>query len=365
MMMDDDRISTEQAIALIVNAAVGVGILSLPRVAVKSAGPDCWIVVLLGGLIALLGALLVGGIIKRLEGRTLVDYISLVFGRPVGLILGVVYGIYFTLIAAVVLRDFAEVMKNFALEETPLEFFVVTLMVLSAYLIRHGLEPMVRLMVVIFPFWFIPSVAILLLSLYNADFSELLPFLRTPPEKFLQGALSSMLSLVGFEVLLTSAQGLKKVKDINKVMVISMGIVTAYYTFVVVTVVVSMGIAETSRTIWPSMTVVRRISVPGEVLERLDALAVALWVMVVFTTVCAYYFAAAVTFTNVFRARDFKIFSSILFPWIYLAAMLPENILEVEDWLKFAGNFSILTCFLLPIIILVAGMARDKWGKKG
>lgn len=364
MMMDDDRISSEQAIALVVNAAIGVGILSLPRVTAEIAGPDCWLAVLLGGFITLLGALVVAQIIKKMEEKTFIDYISHTLSKPVGVLLGLLYGMYFLMITSVVLRDFAEVMKNFALEDTPLEFFIVTLLLLSFYLVRHGLEPMVRLMVVIFPFWLIPAVGMLLLGLYAADFSELLPFLRTPPKNLLEGALSSMLSLVGFEVLLTSAQGLKTKKDINKIMWVAIGIITAFYIFVVVTVVVAMGIAETTRSLWPTMSVVRRISVPGEVLERLDALAVALWVLVVFTTVCAYYFAASVTFTNVFKAKEFKIFTSILLPWICLLAMFPRNIMEVELWLKLSGNFTLITCFILPILILTVGIIRSKAGKK-
>uniref|UniRef100_UPI001954AA60 hypothetical protein n=1 Tax=Citrobacter youngae TaxID=133448 RepID=UPI001954AA60 len=48
------------------------------------------------------------------------------------------------------------------------------------------------------------------------------------------------------------------------------------------------------------------------------------WVIMVFTTLSPYYFSAAITFANIFKAKEFKIFAPLLFPWIYFLSMMLE-----------------------------------------
>lgn len=360
MQKNDDIITTGQAMALVINAAIGIGLLSLPREVTSEAGPDGWLVLLLGGFFTLMGALAAAAIIRQLDGRTFVDYVCFVFGKPVGLILSILYGIYFIIVLSSVFRTFAEVMKNLALERTPREFLILSLMLVSVYLIYHGLEPTARFMEFILPLWFIPSVVILSLGLYDSDFGEFLPFLQTPLEKLLLGSLSTAMSMAGYEVLLVSAQSVSRHEKISYVMAVSIIVVLAFYALILVTVVTSLGIAETQRAIWPTLAMIRRITVPGKILERLDVVVVIVWVVVVYTTVCAYYFAAALTFTNIFKAREFRSFIALLFPWIYFLAMIPQNVLEAESLAKLGGNMVIATSFAIPLLLLIGGLLKKR-----
>ncbi|MCG0276410.1 MAG: spore germination protein [Thermosediminibacteraceae bacterium] len=363
MLMDDDRISTAQAIALAINTILGVGLTTLPRELTKAAGPDCWIVVILGGIFALISALIIATVITRFNGKTFIEYTSSILGRPVGFLVGVLYAFYFVLSCAVVLRIFSSVIKNFVLESTPREFIIITLLVLSFYLIRHGLEPMARFMVINTPIWLITAVAAFLFTFNKADFSELLPFFRTPPDKLLFGSLSAALSMAGFEVLMVAGQGLNTTKHVYKIALVSIATVTASYLYLVVFVVSVLGVEETKMLLWPTVDVLRSITVPGGILERIEAPLITVWVIMVFTTLSPYYFSAAITIANIFNAKEFKIFVPLLFPWIYFLSMTPQNVLELESWLKFVGNLSIGFGFVIPFIMLIAGSLKARWGK--
>ncbi|ADL08915.1 spore germination protein [Thermosediminibacter oceani DSM 16646] len=363
MLMDDDRISTGQAIALIINTILGISLTTLPGDLAEAAGPDCWILVILGGVIALIAALIIAAVITRFNGKTFIEYTSFVLGRPVGFLVGALYSFYFVIVCAVVLRVFAEVLKNFVLESTPREFVIITLLLLSFYLIRHGLEPMVRFMVINTPIWLITAAAAFLFTFSKVDFSELLPFFRTPPDKILFGTVSAAISMAGFEVLMVAGQGLKTTRHVYKIAAVSIATVTAFYLYLVVIVVSVLGVHETGRLLWPTMAVLRSITVPGGILERIEAPIIIVWVIMVFTTLSPYYFSAAITFANIFKAKEFKIFAPLLFPWIYFLSMMPQNVLELENWAKFAGNLSIGFGFIIPFILLIAGSVKAKWGK--
>lgn len=86
--------------------------------------------------------------------------------------------------------------------------------------------------------------------------------------------------------------------------------------------------------IWPGMTIIRMITAPGRVFERLDALAMALWTIASFTTANSLYLTGALTAFHLTKAREFKFFISILFPWIYFIASLPPNIIATEKLVR-------------------------------
>ena len=54
MIRSEDKITTSQAIVVLVSYIMAAGILTLPRTAAEEAGtPDVWISVLLGGLVTM------------------------------------------------------------------------------------------------------------------------------------------------------------------------------------------------------------------------------------------------------------------------------------------------------------------------
>lgn len=59
MVRQEERITTSQTAVIITNFLLGTGILTLPRTSVDEVGtPDVWITLILGGLVALLAAVI-------------------------------------------------------------------------------------------------------------------------------------------------------------------------------------------------------------------------------------------------------------------------------------------------------------------
>lgn len=362
VLTNNDMITVPQAVGLMIMTILEIGLLILPREVAIYAGSDGWILVIVGGLLALAGSLVLSTLIRRFPGETFIEYSGKVIGKFLSFVVGVGLVIHFTLATSIVIRTFTDVTNAFMLGNTPREFIIITQMLLTVYLIRHGIEPTARIAEILFPILIVPIFAMYLIAIPKADFTELLPVFNTPIKSMAMGSLNTMFSFFGVEILLMLGPYLKRPDKIYWTMFVSVGVATLIYLFVVVITFVGIGVQNTKMLIWPGMTIIRMITAPGRVFERLDALAMALWTIASFTTANSLYLTGALTAFHLTKAREFKFFISILFPWIYFIASLPPNIIATEKLVYVVKWGSISVGIIIPFFILLLAVILKKKG---
>jgi len=362
MLTNNDLITVPQAVVLIITTILEVGLLSLPREVALYADSDGWILVIIGGVLAFAGSLVLSTLIRRFPGETFIDYSQKVVGKVVSSVMGIALIFYFTLATSMVVRTFAEVTNAFMLHNTPREFIIITQMLLTVCLIRHGIEPTARIAEILFPILIIPIFAMYMIAIPKADFTELLPFLNTPIRSMGIGSLNTVFSFFGIEILLMLGPYLKRPDKVYWTMFVSVGVATLIYLFVVIIVFAAIGVQNSKLLIWPGMTIIRMIMAPGKVFERMDALAMALWTIASFTTANSLYLTGAITSFHLTKAREFKLFIAILFPWIYFLASLPPNIIATERLIYLVKMGSISVGIIIPVFILLLSIILNKKG---
>lgn len=77
---------------------------------------------------------------------------------------------------------------------------------------------------------------------------------------------------------------------------------------------ICIGAEETKQLIWPTLKLAKMTSLPGQILERLDAAFLAVWVTAVFTTLFSSYFLTIHATSELFGFRDHKMFSILFLP---------------------------------------------------
>lgn len=352
MITDNDKITTIQTIALVTTTTIGIGILSLPRDVALIANSDGWLLVIIGGILTLVGSFFTAKLIKNHPQKTIIEISEQNWGKAFSYIVGLLFIIFFTLMSAMVTRTFADVLNAFMLQKTPKEFIIITQMLLVVYLIRHGIEPIGRIAEIMLPILIIPIFILYLIALPEADFTELLPFLQTPFKNLVTGCIITMYSFLGFEVLLMMGPFIQKPQRLPKIMFISILTVLLLYLYITIIVFASMGVEDTKVLLWPGMSIIRTIMAPGGIFERLDAAVMALWTIASFTTISGYYFAAALAFSKITKAKEFKPFVMTLFPWIYITSTLPQNVLQTFSVSNILGFMGLILGIILPILLL-------------
>jgi spore germination protein len=363
VLTNNDRITVPQTVALLITTILGTGILSLPRNVANAAGSDGWLLVLSGGVFAFVSSLIVGALVKKFPQDTFIEYSQKVLGKILGYPLGVILIIYFVFLSAMTARIFSEVMNAFMLINTPREFIIFTMLMLSVYLMRHGIEPIARIGEILLPILIVPIFAMYLTAIPRADFTELLPFLDTPLKSLALGCFQTIYSFLGFEILLMVGPYMRSPGRVLWTLFVAFGFVIFMYLFIVIIVFASIGVEDSRILLWPAMSIIRTIMAPGGVFERLEALAMALWTIAAFTTLNGLYYAGALAMTHLTKAKEFKFFITIMLPWVYLISIIPENPLDTIRWMQVAGVVGIMIAVIIPAVILMVSIIRNKGGK--
>ncbi len=356
----NDKITTPQTIVLIITTLIGVWITTLPATLAEKSGPDSWLMVIIGGGISVLGAAIVTSTGRQFPEKTFIEYSVEtlgVFGHLFNL--GLI--IYLVILTGMVVRIFGEVIKVFLLDRTPIEVIILTMLALCVYLTRHGIEPIARTAEVLLPILMLPVIIIyLMIILFNGDLSNFMPFLRLDFKEIIAGTKATVVSFLGFEVLLLFIPLMQNPHQSTYSSFVAILMVSILYLFVVVTVIAVLGIVETSLLIWPGISVLRMTETAGTVFPRMDVVILSLWSIAGFTTISPMLFASAFGISRILKAREFKSFIVPLVPVAYMIAMFPKDVLEARKAVEAVSNMGLFYIFVVPLLILTAHWIRRR-----
>lgn len=366
LMNEKEKITSNQLMAIMVSTIIGIGILTLPRTITEKAGPDGWLLVLVGGIVVIITSVIISKLGRMFPGQTVVEYVSKIISRPLGILFSLGLLVYYVLFCAFEARVFAEVTKQFLLYRTPTEAIVVTMLLTSVYLVRQDIATIGRMGEMLVPVFIIPSFLFLLPAIPEMDFTNLLPIMGTPPVKFLTGFGTIVTSYLGFETLLLFQPLMNRPRDATKAMTVSLASIMLLYVLVVVAAVSIFGTVEVQRLIWPSFTMYRTIKIPGAFIENVHGIMMAIWVVAVYMTLAVFFFAAVNIMARLMNFKDHSFMALPLAFIIYFLAMVPDNIVRLYDYLD---NFSLylgtLFAFVLPILIFIIAKVRGMDNKEG
>lgn len=358
-MINNDKITGAQLWILIVLTVLGVGIFSLPREVTEITGADGWITTILGGALAFLNFYFISRLVKRFPGDTLVEIANKALGKFLGIPLILIFWAYLLAVVAITLRIFGEVVKMTLLSQTPIEVIILSLIIVSLILARGGIEPIVRFDEITFFIILLSLIVIILLAIPRSDFSNILPILRTEPVKLLYGAYKTTYAFGGYEIVLLIIPFLQKPDKILKSGVIAFTIICVIYVLIVILSLAKFGSYDVKNLIWPTLSMIRSINVPGSFIEKLEGVAMALWVLLAFTTIVPFVYGLGLIPSRLLKQKEFKHFCTIIIPIIYLGALIPDNIVEAHKYLGIIINYlGVISIFVLPILLFIVSSIR-------
>ncbi|WP_017692136.1 GerAB/ArcD/ProY family transporter [Paenibacillus sp. PAMC 26794] len=358
------KISTTQAVVIIVNYMLGAGILTLPRTTGDAVGtPDVWISIILSGLIITGVGLIMVTLCRRFPKKTVFEFTREITGTWVAYILGLAIILYFMVIAAFEIRVMAEVTGMYLLERTPNWAIVMVFMWIGIYLITGGLAVIVRVFEIILPITLIIFVIEILLGNQLFEINNLRPVLGEGIMPVLKGLKPSLLSYTGYEVMFVMTAYMKNPKKSNKAMIWGIFVSTIVYLITVVMVVGSLSLDGIKTRTWPTLDLVRSFEIQGLIFERFESLLLVIWIMQIFSTFTITHYCASVGIRDLFRTKKMQIIIYSLVPFIYIAAVMPKNVYETFALGDMLGNVSVLLFGIMPLLLLLLSLIRKKGGR--
>lgn len=358
------KISSRQLGILLIVTIVGVGILTLPREVLEIAGTDGWILIILGGIASILMSLVIHTLSMRFPNQTIIEYSEELLGRPLSILIGIIIFTYCSMFAAFSVRIFGEVLKMFLLPKTPIEVITITFLLTAGYLVRNGLEPIVRFYELIIMIMFIPYLLALFAGTSNVNFTNLLPVFQTSPRVLLKGSFQIIFSYIGFEFIFLLFPFVSDQKNIRKTLLISISSIILLYLITNIFVLATFGEDTIESLIWPLMAYIKSIEIPGGFIEQLEGIIMTIWVLFIYTTLSTVYFLSSFTLSRVMNVKEHSFFVSLLLPVIYILSLLPDNVAQLYDWLGiFSFYGSTLVSIIIPSFLLLVAKVRKKGEK--
>lgn len=365
IMKEKEFINKYGVFSSIVVTVIGVGVFSYPRDLTEMIGSDGWLVTLLGGIVSWILLYLIYKVVKLNNFNNFYNILHSNLGGFLGKICAVVFVLFNIFSISLGMRVFSEVLKMYLLLRTPTEFILMIMIFTGVYLVRSGLDVLIRFNEISFWIMFIPIIFVLLAATKGADFTNILPVFNNSFTDYAKAVSASMYAFTGYQIAYLLIPSAKEKERIPKVIFKSTVFVSVFYVIITIMVLAIFKKKETSNFLWPTITMIKSIDIPGTFIERWEGVVMALWVIFYFTTfVNGYYFSSDIL-KHAFKLEDVKISSFILMPFIYLIALYPENVARLYQ-ISIKSNYTLATfcLIILPIILLFISTIKQRGGCK-
>jgi len=206
-------ITQKQGIFLIIIYSIGTSIVIVTGVSAKI---DLWVSIIIATIIIIPMGLIYAKLNSILPEKDLCDILEFSWGKVLGKIMISLYLLYIINTSFFVLRDIAEFFRLTVGSETPMIVPAMTLMFVSAFAVKNGIEVLARFV----SFIFIPVVLFIILDntllLPNVDIENFKPFMYYGWKPVIKGVFNTIAFPIGEIVAFTAIFHTLKDKKVAK-----------------------------------------------------------------------------------------------------------------------------------------------------
>lgn len=362
----EEKISPFQLFSIIFLVPYGSAILFFLT---PEAKQNAWIALLIYIVPALLLQHIYITLYSHYPEDTLITYLPKIFGKFIGTLVSIIYILYFTYIAARVLRDFSDLILISTLTQTPLLVITFFLTITITFGVSKGLENLCRGISTFFPGLMIFLVVIMILFFTTSNIVHLrnmYPILEGGMLDLIKQSWRLITFPYGETIIFTMVYfNINKPKKIRKAVfaaVISQGIVLAMLTIIFI---VGLGVNFAERELFPLLDALRLIRLTG-FLDRLDLLIIIVLVVNGFIKVSFFMYVAMMGTSQLFKMKNKNALA-----WPFGAIVLITSILIARSFpqhLKIGFDFTpkyihIPLQILIPVLALGVHYMRNGFKK--
>ncbi|MDR7869649.1 MAG: endospore germination permease [Tissierellaceae bacterium] len=360
-MNKDPKISNIQIRALIVSTVVGVGVLGLPNQLANVMDKDGWIPIMLSAILIIPLLIIINKIFQDNPGKNYFEIGDQVLGKPIFTICLILYILYYVAVSAYIARLLGDLIKGFLLIRTPTRIIILMFLISISYVAISEIDVIARIAYITYPIAIIFGVLLVLLSIPGADFSNILPVFQSDLSKLPEGLRVGLFSFSGFEILLFAIPYAEEKEKVLKTSITAIIIVCILYVSLFFASLMQLSIKHVQLDPYPVLMIAKLIDLPGYFLQNLDGLVMAIWVIVIFSTIAPTFFATGKVFSKLFKTKSHTIFVLILIPVVYMVSVLPKSIVEMNEIMSRVVDYlSFVVILVIPLAILIVGRIRGR-----
>jgi spore germination protein (amino acid permease) len=276
-----------------------------------------------------------------------------------------VFIVYIKLLQALTARLFVEISKLYLLPKTPEAVILFMYMTTVIYAGSKGARVLGRLNEILF-YISVVVLAIIFISLSQADLTNILPVGSAGAADIFKGALATMYHYSGIEAVLVFYTLVARKQEVMKSGIAAIIITMLTYVVVAVICQLVLGTSLVQKLVFPGLTLVKAAPVP--VIERFEFIFLVFWVGLAVRPTLNMSFAASLSLSQLLGINLQKHFAYVLTAvslLIFICALIPRDILQALRLVPYAGWLSITMGIGFPLLLLLVSFIRGKKVENG
>lgn len=343
-----DAINAGSIFALLFLSVSEIELFTGGREMIEIAGRDVWLAVILGGLLTYPFLYLLFILARRFPRETFFEYAPRLWSKWPARIIVLLFGVYAIIWLVRMLWMTTAFNAEFFLPQTPHVVVALLFMLGVIWLVRGGLVPLVRFFELMLPFFLLPYIWVIILSLSEMRISYFQPVLANGLMPVIKGALHYCLMIQGLEILLFALPF--TLNPLRSRLAAFSGLTLLHLSSLLqgVTILGNLGREGTGHFIFPGTEVLSSLHLPGWPVERFELFLTLPWLIATFTSLgIALYLAAFACQILLPVKKPALVYWGFGLAAIALIYLFP-NILWIHLLQKYERVLTLLVIYLIP-----------------
>ncbi|MDF2721646.1 MAG: hypothetical protein K0Q59_1321 [Paenibacillus sp.] len=365
--MPQVRISTFQAVVLLVHTVTPTAMLVIPAIAIGAAGQDAWMTTLVAWACGIVFVLLYSHMNKSNPGTPFLSYVEKRLGRAVGVIVGLLLAQYYFSTLTTIVRELIEFATDAVLLKTPLIVVGIVTVAVAIYIVSQGIEVIARAGVIVLGLSAFLFALHIVLLMHQMHIQYLFPIGEAPIQRIASGSLSSIGWFSECSLLFLIAPMLVNPSAARKVGLWGVSLSAAFLLNTVLVSILVFGPTLPGMMTYPTSSVAETIQYAF--VERLDMLFIFSWISAVYMKVGVFFYGTMHCFNHVFRIQNRKPFIVVIGIFALLTAMQGwKSTSDLSEYQHttlppYLLSMNVALPFLLWLCLSVAKRTKRKAGK--
>lgn len=360
--MFDQDITPYQNISILILVSFVFQSILMPLLLSEIDGPVGWVSIIAAALILYLSLKPINRVMTKYNEDTIISISNRIFPKFISKIIGIYYILMFLTANSILMKDFAEQIKLMMLFKTHISTIIIAILLIASYATKKGIQSIANVASIAVLIALIPYLLIIIFSTYYADYSNIFPILPADVQGVVKSVPGAMLGFFGFSVLLFSNSRVS-VKEKNlminkRYIIISMILYIACYLLIVV----KFGMKEAVNMVWPFISVMKFVNIPGFFFESTEIVGLCFQIVVTFSCICIIAYFTNLAMQETFKTRENGYFIYIQIPILYVMAAALPGMYMMFPYIQWPLIILSALNFLIPLIVALADRKKQKAG---
>ncbi|MGQ7887048.1 GerAB/ArcD/ProY family transporter [Paenibacillus sp. WC2504] len=360
-MQHTEKITGNQLGILLFSFIASTIVLTIPGLMAMFAKQDAWISVIPSTTTGLLSIWVMTKLANRYPGLTIIAYSQKILGKWLGTCLGLYYIYFWFMSISIMTIQHTFFIKTLLLPRSPSIIGSLTLLILCGLAVYMGIEVIGRCSEFLTPLKLVFLIPLLILTIGAADHEQLKPVLADGFLPVLQGAIlpagafMNQLFILGWLL-----PYLNQPQKAFKISLYALICIFVFIFIIVLSTILVLG-SLTGQLNYSYLSVMQYIGIEGS-FERLEAIAVMVWVIGSFVKVSVSLFILSISISQIFGIRNYRdLVAPITLLCLIGSVWVFENGAELQTYLTLiypSGGF--VTQSLIPLLLLLIDTIKRK-----